>query len=368
MSEINMPNVPLEEFEIPQEELMSDAGVKNKYVGSIEYGVIGSGQAGGRIAKSFYDLGYKKAVAINTAESDLTPLQLPKVQKLLIGELQGSGKSMTKGRVAAEEANQRILDKLRAVFGNVKKIIISAGFGGGTGAGSLPVLIDIAAHYLTEIGVENAYNNVVVIAALPTTGELKTPVVASNTAEVKRQMFGRVNDNTVGPVILIDNSRIQKLYRGIPPTKFWQTVNDTITGMFQMFNFFSFQLTEFTSFDSEDYNTVISTPGVAVMGATRVPDSKDATLSQALQDNFKKTLLCADADYTTAREAACVVVADAKFMDIMSMDTINYGFDAVHNLIGNANLHRGLYGGNVKGIRAYTLIAGMKVKGVDENV
>ena len=38
-------------------------------------------QGGGRIAKAFYDLGYKKTVAINTAKSDLALLDLPDEHK-----------------------------------------------------------------------------------------------------------------------------------------------------------------------------------------------------------------------------------------------------------------------------------------------
>ena len=367
MSEINLPDIPLEEFEVPQEEFRSEAGIKNKYEGSIEYGVIGSGQCGGRLAKSFFDIGYKKALAINTAEADLIPLELPKNQKMLIGDFQGSGKSMIRGAQAASNSSQRILDMMRLIFGNVKKIIISVGFGGGTGAGSLSILIDLAAKYLEDIGISNPHKNVIVVAALPTIGELKTPITAKNNAEIKRDMFMRSKENKIGPIILIDNSRIEKLYRGIPPAKFWSTVNDTITGMFQMFNYLSKQESNFTTFDSEDYNAVISKSGIAVMGATKISDNdKNETLSQALQDNFKKTLLCSDVDYSSAKEAACVVVADNVVMSEGSMDTINYGFDAVHNLIGTANLHRGLYGANTKGIRAYTLITGMNPVKVDE--
>jgi cell division GTPase FtsZ len=359
---IEIPNIPLEEFEVPADGVESTLGIKNIYAGSLDFGVIGSGQCGGRLAKSFYDIGYKKSIAINTAVSDLNPLDMPDNQKLRIGSLEGSGKSMDKGGKAAEESAQAIFDKMKAVYGTVEKIIICVGFGGGTGAGSCPVLISIAKKYLEFIGNTNPKQNIIVVAALPTSGELKSTIVNKNNETVKKMMFEIADQGEVGPIILIDNSKIEKLYRGIPPAKFWTTVNDTITQLFQIFNYLSKQESNYTSFDREDYKTVLSTSGLASLGVTKVEIKEGTELSQALQSNLKKTLLADMVSYPTAKEAACIVVAGNELMETMSMDDINYGFDTIANLIGNANVHRGLYDSEGTVIRAYTLITGMKAK------
>jgi len=359
---IEIPNIPLEEFEVPDGGVQSALGLKNEYVGSLDFGVIGSGQCGGRLAKSFYDIGYKKAIALNTAMSDLNPLDLPANQKLRIGNLEGSGKNMEKGGKAAEESAQAIFDKMKAAFGTVDKVIICVGFGGGTGAGSCPVLISIARKYLAFIGNSDPKKNVIVVAALPTAGELKSVAVSTNNDLVKKMMFEIADQGEVGPIILIDNSKIEKLYRGIPPSKFWSTVNDTITQLFQIFNYLAAQESSYTSFDREDYKTVLTTPGLAALGVTKVEIKDGTELSAALQNNLKKTLLADMVDYSTAKEAACVVVAGDKLMETMSMDDINYGFDTISNLIGNSNVHRGLYDSAGEALRAYTLITGMKAK------
>lgn len=359
---IEIPNIPLEEFEVPDAGIESTLGLKNEYVGSLDFGVIGSGQCGGRLAKSFHDIGYKKTIALNTAVADLNPLELPDAQKLRIGSLEGSGKNMDKGGEAAKESAQAIFNKMKSAFGTVDKIIICVGFGGGTGAGSCTVLISIAKQYLEHLGNANPGKNVIVLAALPTSGELKSSAIQNNNENAKRMMFDVANQHEVGPIILIDNSKIEKLYRGIPPSKFWPTVNDTITGLFQIFNYLSKQESSYTSFDQEDYRTVLTTPGLAVLGVTKVEVKDGTELSQALQGNLKKTLLADMVDYSTASEAACVVVAGDKLMDTMSMDDINYGFDTIANLIGNSNVHRGLYDTEGEALRAYTLITGMKAK------
>ncbi len=172
-------------------------------------------------------------------------------------------------------------------------------------------------------------------------------------------MFKAAKVEAIGPLLLIDNSKIERLYKGIPPKIFWTTVNDTITGLFQMFNYVATQSSSYTSFDREDYKTLLRTPGCAVMGVTKA-DIATIKLSEALQNNFKKTLLASRVDYTSASKAACIVVADDKILGEISMDDINYGFDTIANLIGNATVYRGLYEVESEGVRAYTFIGGME--------
>ncbi len=50
---------------------------------SINFGIVGSGQAGNRIAEAFYKLGYD-CVAINTAQQDLKFIDIPESNKLLL--------------------------------------------------------------------------------------------------------------------------------------------------------------------------------------------------------------------------------------------------------------------------------------------
>jgi len=354
---IDLPSIPLEDFEVPEAVAKSELNIENKYVGAMDFGVIGSGQCGGRLAKSFYDLGYKKTIAINTAATDLNPLAIPETQKLKMGE-EGSGKNMDRGAKATKEAYQSIFDKMKSVFGNVDKIIVSVGFGGGTGSGGLATIITIAQKYLEFLGHPEPKTDVIVVAALPTTGELNSTLIAANNGKIKNAMFDMAKKGEIGPLLLIDNSRIEKLYKGIPVSKFWTTINDTITGLFQLINYMAIQETEYTTFDREDYNVLLKTPGLAVMGVTKIDLSK-LKLSQALQENFKKTLLSGDADYKTAKNAGCIVVSDTKSIENTSMDDINYGFDTIANLIGNATVYRGVYEANAEGVRAYTFITGM---------
>lgn len=90
----------------------------------------------GRIAESFYKLGYKKCLVLNTAQHDLDGVTLvPQEQKMLMrtGGAGGAGKDMSKGKEVAEKHSQEILEKLQNLFGKVDRILVCAGSGGGTG-------------------------------------------------------------------------------------------------------------------------------------------------------------------------------------------------------------------------------------------
>ncbi|GAF88492.1 unnamed protein product, partial [marine sediment metagenome] len=87
-----IPTLDLEQYEpIIEEEI----GVKDHIKGSTRYAWLGGGQCGGRLVKSFYDLGYKKVLAVNTTHHDLDMLDIPEGQKFLmdIGEM-GAGKDI----------------------------------------------------------------------------------------------------------------------------------------------------------------------------------------------------------------------------------------------------------------------------------
>ncbi len=140
MVELNIPTLDIEDFDPDAVEAEKVDEIQDESGGALTYAIIGSGQGGGRIAKAFYDLGYKKTVAINTATSDLALLELPEKHKFHLdcfGQ-QGAGKNQERSREAFENRGQEIFNKLREIFGNnIDRILICVGASGGTGGGSV---------------------------------------------------------------------------------------------------------------------------------------------------------------------------------------------------------------------------------------
>ena len=132
--DIEIPDIDLEDYEVPEDE---ETAVEDEAGGSQVFAWIGSGQGGGRLAKAFYDRGYRKCIAVNTSKQDISTLDLPAAQKLLldVGE-QGAGKDMARGREAANRYKQHIFDLMRKIYGNnVDHLFVCIGAGGGSGSG-----------------------------------------------------------------------------------------------------------------------------------------------------------------------------------------------------------------------------------------
>jgi hypothetical protein len=174
-----LPTLELEQYEPHIEE---EAGVPDNIKGSTRFAWFGAGQCGGRLVKSFYDLGYRKVLAVNTTHHDLDLLEIPAAQKFLmdIGE-RGAGKDMERGRRAVEQYSQEILHTARKTFGTqIDRIMVCFGAGGGTGSGSVKGLIEIAKRYARSIGIKDPNKKVGCLMTLPTTGEASSPMVAEN--------------------------------------------------------------------------------------------------------------------------------------------------------------------------------------------
>jgi hypothetical protein len=102
--------------------------------------------------------------------------------------------------------------------------------------------------------------------------------------------------------------------------------------------------------------------GCTIMGLTKVNKFSDKfALSQAVKRNLAKTLLASGFDLSTAKRAGCVVVAGRKLMASVKglQDNIDYAFDNLSEITGQATIHRGIYEDARECLRVYTIIGGL---------
>ena len=318
------------------------------------------------MAKAFYDLGYTKTLAINTAKNDLNLLDLPEEHKFYIdheGE-QGAGKDQTKAAIAFENREQEVFNKLKSIVGeNIDRIIICAGVAGGSGGGSVVPLVKLAKKYFTYVGREDASERVGVIASLPTTGESASPVVAKNAHNRMKQLCAMAEEKKISPLVIVDNQKIKKLYPKLTVKAFWPTINNTVAGLFHIFNVLATQNSDYTSFDPEDYDSVMKSSGCMIMGVTSVKDFESETgVAMALKSNLETTLLAEGFDLKTATAAAGVVVGGSQILEETEglMDNLEHAFSTLAAITGNAMVHRGIYEDPTKDkLVVYTLIGGL---------
>ena len=102
--------------------------------------------------------------------------------------------------------------------------------------------------------------------------------------------------------------------------------------------------------------------GCAIMGLTKVNKFNDPfAISKAIKDNLEKTLLADGFDLSTAKAAGCIVVGGKELIGSVKglQSNIDYAFDVLSEITGEATIHRGIYEDDGDCLRVYTIIGGL---------
>ncbi len=323
------------------------------------------GQGGGRLTEGFYKLGYKKVIACNTAPQDLKSLSLlPEDQKILLDAgVAGAGKDMRIGEEAAIKGQHRIYEAMLRKFGKVDHILICVGAGGGSGGGSSLVLLETAIKYMKYIGYDDAEKRVGFIVTLPTNGECASPGVGTNSKFLIEELSKHAEGKQLSPLIVVDNDKIKRLFPDLTVKDFWNKINETVAGLFHIFNILPTKETNYTVFDTADYASIMQSGGFMIMGSTLVKECKPAdAIANALRVNLERTLLASGFNLRKATHAAAVVIGGSSVFDTVPglMNSIEGGFDTLAVLTEHALVHRGIYEDSKDRVNVYTLVGGLK--------
>jgi len=354
---VDMPDIPLPSEQEPEQV------VEDEFESAYKFAVVGVGQGGSRLAETFWNLGYRRVAAINTAAQDLKPLKIPEENKLLIGG-SGAGKNREVAKNIFEEHREDILDFLKNVFkSNFDRVLVCIGAGGGTGAGGGPTVVEIAHDLCESFGIETSdyQAKVGAIVALPTKAEGSR--VRSNAKETTDALINFCNNGTLSPLVILDNERIKQIYPKLSVNKFWTTANTSICSLFHLFNKVSAQDSEYTAFDKADLDTVLSS-GIISFGAVPVrvqgEETQETDISYAVRDNLKKNIL-ANIDVASGKVAACVVIGNRTILDNTPQEYLEHGFDQLTRILGDGStVHRGIYHTAKQGLVVYTIIGGIE--------
>jgi len=356
-----LPALDLEQFE---DNIKGETGVADESKGSICYAWIGAGQCGGRLVKSFYDLGYRKVLALNTTLRDLNSLDIPQSQKFLMGTFaEENSRDMERGTKAISQHRQDIFHLSRRIFGShVDHIMICFGAGGGTGSGSVVELIDIAKRYARSIGLKNPSKKVGVIMTLPAVGKVGSTVVAENAYKVANELSQMAASGQISPLVIVDNDNINRMYPKVVANTLWLSINQTVANIFSFFNKVSALGSRYTSFDPVDYLSIIESGGCLSMGRTKVDKLDNPfAISDAVKNNLKQTLFVKGLDLSSVKVCGCIVVGGKELMANLGglQENINYAFDVLADITGDATIHRGIYEDNSNALKVYTIIGGI---------
>ncbi len=357
-----LPTLDLEQYE---HNIKEETGIADNNTGSICYGWIGAGECGGELVKSFYDLGYRKVLAVNTTRRDLDLLAIPQSQKLFMDIREGiNERDMERDVKNVQQHRQDILRIAQQTFGTqVNHLMICFGAGGGAGNGSVVELIEIAKGYARFIGHKNPSKSVGVIMTLPASGKIGSPLAAQNTCKLANKLSQMANAGEISPLIIVDNDKISKMYPKMATRTLRVSINRTVAGLFDFFNKVSALGSPYTSFDRLDYLDVIESGGCLVMGRTKVDKLEDPfSISEAVKNNLDRTLFAGGLDLSTVKSCGCIVVGGKELMAKVKglQEKIDYAFHILSEMTGEATIHRGIYEDNNDSLRVFTIIGGLK--------
>ena len=254
---------------------------ENTAPSAIKCAFVGIGGGGGKIAKAFLDLGFNKALLVNTTEKD-QPEGVSEEHFILLPGADGVGKDIALGKKVLENNSALVEDTLRTRMGKVDWLFVLAGGGGGTGS-ACHVLQDSFERYLKSVG---GAGQVVYIITKPTAQELLNPTIQTNYESL-------ISDVELNPHVLIDNEKQLTLLRGkVGMLGLYPTANRNFAKLLGQVLKLASENSPIQSFDSKDLERVLGTTGRMVIGSTVARDVTKTDLGAALYQGCLRSSPC----------------------------------------------------------------------------
>jgi len=302
---------------------------------SISMGVIGSGQAGSRIAECFYKQGYD-TVVVNTAQQDLQFIDVPESNKLLLEHgLGGAAKDLDMGADAAEAYRDSINEIVNAKLGHNQMLLFCTSLGGGSGAGSAETIVNILSSLECPVAV---------ITVLPQTSD---DAQTKHNAIVTLSKFTKMaQDRVIDTLIVVDNAKIESIYSDVGQMQFFGVSNKAITDPIDAFNTLSSKPSSVKSLDPTEFGKLFTDgQGLTTYGYMDVPNYDDVdALAGAIIDNLDGTLLAGGFDLKQTRYAGVIFAASQKVWERIPQAATNYAMAMVNEACGTPlGVFKGIY-------------------------
>jgi cell division GTPase FtsZ len=321
---------------------------------SIELGIIGSGQAGSRLAETFYKKGYP-AVVINTAPQDLEFIKIPENNKLLLKYgLGGASKDLSIGASAAEQYKDSINELVATKLSDTQVFIFCTSLGGGSGAGSIDTIIDVLSATSKPI---------VVLAILPMSAE--DSKAKSNALESLSKLANAAQNKKIQNIILIDNAKVETIFADVSPNHFFEVSNEAIVNPIDIFNTLSSKPSNVKPLDPMEYLKVLIDGGsLSVYGQIDVTNYTEATsIAEGVINNLNSGLLAEGFNLKDSKYVGIIMVARKNVWDKTPQLAINYALSIIGE---NSGSPEGIFHGVYESedveddiIRVYSFFSGL---------
>jgi cell division GTPase FtsZ len=314
----------LEESQVIQEEESMPPRIVEERKVSLRFGIVGSGQAGSRLAEQFSSLGYP-AVVFNTAPQDLEDIKVPEENKLLLDfGLGGCAKDLSLGKDAADAYRNSISELIQRKLSDVQVFIFCTSLGGGSGAGSVEVVVDI----LAQLG-----KPVVVLTILPKASE--DAQLKHNAWQTLSKFTKMFNEHKIDNIITVDNAKIESLYSDVGPFNFFPVSNKAIVEPLHAFNVMSRRKDEgIKVLDSTEFGKLfVDGKGFTVYGQMAVSDyENELAIATAIVESLKGNLLASGFNIKQARYAGFMLVAPERIWNKIPSSSLDYAQQMINDV------------------------------------
>src|SRR5258708_4778735 len=302
---------------------------------SINFGIVGSGQGGSRLAECWYRLGYD-AVAINTAIQDLKFIDIPDSNKLLLEHgLGGAGKGLELGRQDGEKYRGQMTELVNTQLADSQILIVALSLGGGSGAGSCDTLVDI----LGGTG-----KPVCVMTVLPMDSEGSQ--TKSNALHTLSKLAKYAQSKKISNLIVVDNAKIEAVYRNVSQIDFFNVANKVIVEPLDIFNTVSAMPSSSKPLDSMEWaKLLVDGEGLSTYGTIKIYNyQEEDSIAEAVIENLNGNLLASGFDLKQSKYVGVIVSANANVWKSVTASSINYALHLVEDQCGNPNeVFKGIY-------------------------
>lgn len=315
-----------------------DGGTKKKVEKpkTLKWGVVGSGQAGSRVAQSFYSLGYD-SVVLNTTNSDLENIQIPASNKLCLEySLGGAAKNIEIGKAAAEANRERIVELVSTHLANSQMFIFCTSLSGGSGSGSSEVIIDI---------LNSLQKPVLVIGILPMQSDDATS--KSNALIVLNTLLKQVQNKRICNLIVVDNAKIEAIFHDVGQMDFFNVANKAIVAPLDAFNLYSSCASPVKSLDQLEWAKLLADgEGLSVYGEFEVENyaEDETSLAEAVVGSLSNNLLSGGFNIKQSKLVGAMFCANKKVWAKIPSSSVNYAMAILDEECGHpTSIFKGIY-------------------------
>jgi len=321
---------------------------------SLKFGIVGTGQAGSRISSEFSRLGYT-AVAFNTAPQDLEQIDLPDASKYLLEYgIGGAAKDVEVGHDAAETHREGIANVVADHLADAQILVLCLSLGGGSGAGSHDVMIDV----LAATG-----KPIVVMTVLPMSTEgAKTKKNALETLSSLAQLAA---NKTISNLIVVDNAKLEAIYSDVSHMDFFSVGNKAIVDTIDKFNSFSSMSSLDKPFDPMEWAKVfVDGEGLCIYGEMTVSDYADdnTAIAKAVIEGHDDGLLASGFDLEQAKYASILIVGNENVWKNIPRGSVDYALSVLQERCpGAEEVYHGTYisDDETDAIKVYSIFSGL---------